>query len=195
MGVNFGDPRRFVDPTVHTHNPIFFELASLNALNDSIFARFGTSFGAFEWMPTNLQMRTNEFARAIGSMMADEFGDAPLVGLKDPRFCFTLPIWRRALRSLGYAISYVVTHRSPHAVLASNQVVNGLPAETNFRLVALSDLLSRRFLEGETGVVHVSYEDLTAAPESTCAALASALRMVPSTAASAAIDQSLTHHR
>ena len=196
MGVNFGDPGRFVDPTVHTHNPIFFELASLNALNDAIFARFGTSFGAFDWLPTVADLsRVLEFAKPIGRLMADEFGDVPLVGLKDPRFCFTLPIWQRALRSLGYAVSYVDCHRRAEAVFASNSKVNGLPDGTNYRLVALSELLPKALLSPEDDVTHVAYEHLVSAPEQTCAELAASLRLTPSTAASAAIDQTLTHHR
>lgn len=197
MGVNFGDPSHFVDPTVHTHNPIFFELAGLNSVNDAIFTRFETSFAAFDWMPTAAELsKVGEFTKPIGRLMAEEFGDAPLVGLKDPRFCFTLPIWQRALKSLGYAISYVVMRRSPHAVLASNQNINGLPPETNFRLVALSDLLPRAFLRDATDVAHVSYEELVAGPVETCSALAVALRLDARSApaAGAAIDRSLVHN-
>lgn len=193
MGVNFGDPKHFVDPTVYTHNPIFFELASLNALNDAIFAKLGTSFGAFDWLPTTAELsKVREFTKPISRLISEEFGDAPLIGLKDPRFCFTLPIWQRALTSLGYAISYVVTHRSPHAVLASNQKLNGLPPEVNFRLVALSDLLPQRFLANEADVTHVSYESLIEAPAASCAALCNSLRLDGGLAA-AAIDPSLAH--
>lgn len=198
MGVNFGDPRRFVDPVVHKHNPIFFELTSLNELNDAIFAKFGTSFGAFDWMPTAAELsRVREFNKPIARLMAEEFGASPLVGLKDPRFCFTLPIWQRALTSLGYEISYVVTHRSPHAVLSSNQTLNGLSPEANFRLVALSDLLPRRFLINEADVTHVAYEGLIEFPADTCTTLACAIGLDSGSAetASAAIDPSLAHQR
>lgn len=194
MGVNFGDPARFVDPAVHTHNPIFFELVSLNALNDAIFDRFGTSFGAFDWIPDRPHLlKTRDLDGPIARFMADEFGDADLVGLKDPRFCFTLPIWQRALTSLGYAISYVVSHRSAEAVFASNRKVNGLPAEANFRLVTLCDLLPKTFLKSETDVAHVTYEELIASPLPTCKSLATALRLDGADSASKVIDADLRH--
>ena len=44
LGVDFGNHDRFVDPKVHVFNPIFFELQSLNNLNDEIFAYFSNIF-------------------------------------------------------------------------------------------------------------------------------------------------------
>jgi len=43
-GISFGNPDHFLNPDICQHNPIFFELAELNALNDEVFALFGKQF-------------------------------------------------------------------------------------------------------------------------------------------------------
>jgi hypothetical protein len=51
LGVNFGSSEHFVDPEKNTHNPIFFELAALNALNDQVFGWFGRRYSDFDFLP------------------------------------------------------------------------------------------------------------------------------------------------
>src|SRR4249919_25842 len=47
LGVDFGDPKDFVDPETNKHNPIFFELTDLNRLNNEILASLGFNFANF----------------------------------------------------------------------------------------------------------------------------------------------------
>ena len=51
LGFYFGEPERFVDPVTHPWNPIFFELQSLNDLNDEIAQALGANFLDFDWFP------------------------------------------------------------------------------------------------------------------------------------------------
>ena len=51
LGVYFGDPAKFVDPEQQKHNPIFFELSSLNRINDEIFQYFLKNWSDFDWIP------------------------------------------------------------------------------------------------------------------------------------------------
>ena len=60
LGVDFGSHDRFVDPGVHVFNPIFFELQSLNDLNDEIFGYFSVRYTDFNWMP-----REGDFDEAV----------------------------------------------------------------------------------------------------------------------------------
>src|SRR6185312_2247106 len=60
LGVDFGDRERFVDPEIHRHNPIFFELQSLNHLNDAILAELGFKYADFDYFPDLAQPDANE---------------------------------------------------------------------------------------------------------------------------------------
>lgn len=169
LGLDFGSHDRFVDQKVHTHNPIFFELQSLNDLNDELFAHFSKKFTDFDWVPTEADFTNSvisKFESAIEKFINDEFGRSSYIGLKDPRFCFTLPLWDTVLRRLGFHITYVLCKRSGNSTFISNKVENKYSSDINFRIVVQSTLLARYFLREKTHVV-VSYERLIDEPEST----------------------------
>ena len=95
LGVDFGNHDRFVDPKVHVFNPIFFELQSLNNLNDEIFAYFSKKFTNFDLVPGEGDFGNEviaKFEKKITEFIDDEFSKSKTIGLKDTRFCFTLPI-------------------------------------------------------------------------------------------------------
>ncbi len=166
LGVNFGCHERFVDVQTHTYNPIFFELQSLNALNDEIFAYFSKVFYNFDWLPVESDFDDNVinyFAQKITTFIEQEFTAKETIGLKDPRFCFTLPIWDAVLKRLGYNISYVLARRQSGSVFESNIILNNASSAYNFRLVAQTTLLARQHLVGKTNVT-VDYENLLADP-------------------------------
>jgi hypothetical protein len=121
-GFDFGDPRHFVDTEVHKHNPIFFELEWVNRLNDELLAAVGAEFktGCPPEASAYESPRLDEFARRAASHIAAEWPNGQRIGLKDPRFCFTLPLWRRVLSGMGYQVALVWSLRSPAATIASN---------------------------------------------------------------------------
>lgn len=163
LGVDFGDYTRFVDPSVHQFNPIFFELQSLNNLNDDIFKYFSKEYAEFNWLPMEKDFNEEvvfEFENKIINLIESEFEkESPLIGLKDPRFCFTLPLWDEILKKNGFIVRYLLTQRNSSAVFASNKKENKFSSETNFRLVALSVLLARRFLK-QKKFTTVRYENV-----------------------------------
>jgi hypothetical protein len=162
LGVNFGSSEHFVDPEKNTHNPIFFELAALNALNDQVFGWFGRRYSDFDFLPLRGdfdQKMVVRFLPLCEQLIQSEFGEAPLVGLKDPRFCFLLPLWQMALDQLGYKVRCVRVERALDAVVASNARVNSTwSPEHNLRIASLSSLACAYFLDGQDAI-KVNYDD------------------------------------
>jgi GT2 family glycosyltransferase len=167
LGVDFGNHDRFVDPKVHTYNPIFFELQSLNNLNDEIFAHFSKTFFNFDWVPNESVFDNaviKKFEKKIIEFIDGEFSKSGTIGLKDTRFCFTLPIWDVVLKRLGFDVRYVLSQRFANSVFVSNKIANQSSSELNFRIVVQSTLLARHYLEAKKHVI-VRYEDLLADPD------------------------------
>ena len=167
LGVDFGNHDRFVDPQVHAFNPIFFELQSLNNLNDEIFAYFSKNFTNFDWVPDEGDFGNAviaKFEKKIAEFIDEEFSKSETIGLKDTRFCFTLPIWDVVLKRLGFDVHYVLTQRFANSVFVSNKIENKFSSEANFRIVVQSTLLARHYVEGKKHVI-VRYEDLLADPD------------------------------
>ncbi|HVY16857.1 MAG TPA: hypothetical protein VHB27_16665 [Rhodopila sp.] len=67
------------------------------------------------------------FQAASARLLAEEFGDAPLFVLKDPRLCMTFPAWLPVIRGAGIDISVLLVVRHPVEVVRSLSVRNNLP--------------------------------------------------------------------
>ncbi len=59
------------------------------------------------------------FIRLAINMLRSEYGNAPLIVLKDPRLCLFVDAWDEALVKAGYSIRYVLMLRPPIEVAAS----------------------------------------------------------------------------
>lgn len=55
----------------------------------------------------------------IARIIASEYGDAPLILIKDPRICRFVPLYESVLAASGIEPLYVITQRNPLAVIAS----------------------------------------------------------------------------
>lgn len=124
-------PRTLMAPAAD--NPRgFWESQVVMALNDVLLAEAGSS-----WSDWRRLRRTPDPAAArdrIIRAMADEFGDAETVVLKDPRMCRLFPAWRTALEQAGYRPLIVTPLRSPSEVAASLQARNPISREQGLRL-------------------------------------------------------------
>lgn len=180
-GIDFGDPADFVDPAVNLHNPVFFELVELNDLNDRMMERLGWRYSDFNALPLQEDFDSSladefepEVARLIG-----RFGDAPSFGLKDPRFCFTLPLWVGLLSRLGVRVRILRTRRDPAAVASSNARLSpDRGIEYGRRIAALSDAAASYFLRD---IAHetVRFEDLRGGGTDAIGSLAAIASMDP----------------
>ncbi|MHB1271861.1 MAG: sulfotransferase [Rhodanobacter sp.] len=163
LGVYFGQPEQFIDPGKFQYNPMFFELASLNALNESIITGFGHRYEDFDFLPSWEDFDEATVQRSSAAclkLVESELAPARLIGLKDPRFCFTLPVWVRVLKGAGYKVRCVQVIRSADAVIASNQHVNShWTLGHNTRIANLSVMAGSFFAKDEERIV-VDYQAL-----------------------------------
>ncbi len=194
--IHFGDPAHFLDTAVHGHNPNFFEMEWVNQVNNLAVEAMGSVYSD-DFLPVEsdfddaaldgLKVRIAEQVRA-------EFGDAPHIGLKDPRFCFTFPLWQRVLEGMGYAVSAVITLRSEAACRRSNVALEAKWADdrTWSRFYLQSLLGARHFTRGLPTVV-IDYDRLMADPAGYAATLN--LPGVNLAEATAKLDPALVHQR
>ncbi|HEX7914834.1 MAG TPA: hypothetical protein VF497_03680 [Rudaea sp.] len=150
LGLEFGDSSTFVSPEENSHNPIFFEQVELNSINDEILAELGGSFIACDVVPAQPDFTDElctKFRSRVSTFLADTYSGSARIGLKDPRFCFTLPLWRSLLREFGFELRCVITRRANEAVVASNAQVNRvLELEHNRRIAVLSSWAASYFV-------------------------------------------------
>lgn len=199
LGFSFGDPKRFVDPSVHRWNPRFFELQSLNDLNNEIAEALGYDYLSFGWLPLKRDYQpslTKMFDPTIQQFLRTEFKAKTRIALKDPRFCLTLPIWHSVLTSFGYRVRYVWSVRDLSSCLTSNRSLDESSSTRSERLVTLSSYLAAYFLDGKDYYL-ADYDAFVDEPGTCAQELADWLGVSGTRVRSAAmtIRPALRHHR
>ena len=99
----------------------YFESQLLYELHEEIFADAGVTWQDLLPPPPDW-FRSGHAARFVDRLckaVLEEFGDAPLMVLKDPRVCRLVPLWTRVFQRLGVAPCYVIAVRHPLEVAAS----------------------------------------------------------------------------
>ena len=97
------EPQRMID----LHNHIFSTV-------DSAWADWGEIDGGWFRSPS-----AERFAHEIAQFLLDEFADAPLFVVKEPRLCRLLPLWIRAAEIARIELRSVLAIRHPGAVVSS----------------------------------------------------------------------------
>jgi hypothetical protein len=104
----------------------FNESWSIVHFNESIFREIGLTWDSIE--PTGKQILKESFKKRFYSNCLDCLranfpesakNESESIVLKDPRFCRTFPIWKKALLDLRYEIKVVIPLRSPVDVMHS----------------------------------------------------------------------------
>src|SRR5206468_8497995 len=116
----FTAPRTMLPPSAVNERG-FWESERVNALNDELMAKLGTTWHGLESIDfahmAAADLRAwQERAQAV---LAEEFplGSKPLI--KDPRLCRLLPLWRPALNNLCAESVFAITLRNPIEVAQS----------------------------------------------------------------------------
>jgi hypothetical protein len=121
-------PRNLLPPQLD--NPKgFWESSVLVTLNDDILAAGGSDWQdwrAFDPARIDPPARLALHARAR-SALADEFGDASLPIVKDPRMCRLMPFWSSVFKEAEWSVRPVLPLRSPLEVALSLNRRNGIP--------------------------------------------------------------------
>lgn len=99
----------------------YFESAPIVRLNDEILNAAGSHWS--DWRPLApswwLSPRFTEFRQRARALLEQEYGEATLIGLKDPRMCRLLPLWRQVLEEAGFDLLCIHIHRHPTEVATS----------------------------------------------------------------------------
>jgi hypothetical protein len=134
--------------------------------------------------------RRQQIVAQIAGLITDDFGDAPLFVLKDPRLCRLLPLYLDALASLDIDARIVVPYRHPGAVAASLFARDAI-AHGYAMLLWLCHVLDAEHASRGLPRYFVSYEAMLDDWHSATASIARSLSLtwpVPASAAAAAID-------
>jgi hypothetical protein len=114
----------------------YFESDTLMHLNDAILASAGSSWD--DWRAVNpdwlLSAEAEEFEEKAAAALAQEFGAARLIAVKDPRICRITPFWTRAFNRTGYAVHVILPVRSPLEVASSLRLRHGFPTSKGLLL-------------------------------------------------------------
>lgn len=138
-----------------------WESTRIVELNDRILLACGSKWD--DWGPLNIEISLGErkgaFEEDIARAVAEEFGDQPLIVLKDPRISRLVPLYVAVLKGMGYELEFFHVLRDPQAVAAALKERNGIKE-------ILGKLLWMRYqLEAEKATrgarrAFFSYEDL-----------------------------------
>ncbi|MGH6762974.1 MAG: sulfotransferase family protein [Phyllobacterium sp.] len=151
----------------------FWEPARLVDLHDRMLAECGSRWD--DWRKFDLTALGAEriafYKSELKRLILEEYEDAPLFVLKDPRICRFVPLYEEVLSEIGVECRFVLTCRNPLAVMASLHKRDGM-AEANAALIWLRHVLDavaatqgrrRAFLSYETllddctgSIVHLS---------------------------------------
>jgi hypothetical protein len=139
----------------------YFESQRLYELHEELLAEMATSWSDVSPPPAGF-LRSPSAARWVERLAAavvEEFGDAPLFVLKDPRICRLVPLWTRVLERLGAEPGWVVLVRNPIETAASLRREHEIDERVGMLLWLDHVLRAERDTRGQRRVV-MTYESL-----------------------------------
>lgn len=199
FGIDFGSDQHFIQGG---HNPIFFELKWINDANNQLIQALGHCYTDF-FLPTEQDWEGGRFTfyeQDLKAKILQEWGESPLIGLKDPRFSLTFPVWQRVLTDLGYNLNVILAFRSPSSFLKSNQSLflnwEGWDVDRHLRFWLQLNLAATYFTR-DLPVYFLSYEDLMLNPRPEIEKLAEHFQIDRTfiDRAAAVIDPAHFHHQ
>lgn len=138
-----------------------WEPGRLVQLHDQMLAEAGSSWDdwrRFNFASLSFDSQTH-YKAEIRRLLEEEYGDAPLFVLKEPRICRLVPIYLQALRELEVAVRPIVAFRNPLSVAASLRARDGMN-EAQSLLYWLRHVLDAEAATRELPRAFTSYETL-----------------------------------
>lgn len=114
----------------------FWESEAAQQFDDRVLAELGSAWDdprPLAW-PLLPPARLDALRAEAASILVEEYGDAPLVVLKEPRMARLMPLWRPALAVAGLAPRVVMPVRNPLEVAASLEARDGIGLASAARL-------------------------------------------------------------
>lgn len=154
-------PPRTLLPQAKDNPKGFWESAELMKFHDRILASSGSRWNDWEefnpdWLDSVV---AEQFMDLLPSLIEQEFGDARLLLLKDPRMCRFVPFWLKALERLDISPKVVVPLRGPGEVARSLQVRNGF-GPSRAMLMWLRHVLDAESSTRQAARSFIHYDDL-----------------------------------
>lgn len=128
LGVEFSE--HLIEPA--EDNPKgFFEHADVWPIDHRLLHELGLIWDDVLTLPEDWQQTpaVEEAQRAAHAVLRRDFAGAALAGIKDPRMCRLVPVWRRWIEQEGFAPCAVLAIRRPDEVIASLVKRDHLPVE------------------------------------------------------------------
>ncbi len=154
-------PDRLVAARLGMNPKGYWETEAVNHLDARLLQYLGGTWDRVDFdLPTSGPI-VEEFLADARELLTTEYGNAPLILIKDPRICVVAPLWHRALRDNGYRPAYVVPVRNSLEVARSLEahgdkaVADGLALWLTYmqRIEAFVD-------SGNVDFTHASYPEL-----------------------------------
>lgn len=172
----------------------FFENQQIVNFNEQLLISLGLSWSSWQRLPDGWQSLLDASEKeAAAALIDEEFGDARLICIKDPRMCRLFPIWSEVLSEKEFDVFLVFSTRGLSEVSASLQHRDGMSPEQAEALWARYNLDALHNSEGAAGV-HVSYRDLLSDAESTLSRVSHLVGEKLEIADKGFVDSTLRHH-
>lgn len=171
-------PKDLLAPMPGVNDVGFFEPSRIVVVHEEMLASAGSSWHDVSPLPETWfrSPAARAFAQRLKATYLEEYGDAPLTVLKDPRVCRFLPLWQEILASLGVTPVIVIPFRHPVEVAASLTHRDGF-ASRKSQILWLEHLLLAEYSSRGFSRAFVSYEELLADPRGTLTRLANDLAL------------------
>jgi len=139
----------------------FFESDRLFELHEELLAELRTHWRDISPLPSGFASSPegSRWTRRLAKAVDEEFGDAPLLVLKDPRICRLVPLWERVLSRKRIRPAYILAVRNPLDVAASLRAEHDIDESTGLLLWLDHVLRAERDTRGRPRVV-ITYERL-----------------------------------
>jgi len=127
LGVNFG--RDLLPPMLGVNDKGFWEDREVLQAHEDLLSSLGRSWYDLislpdNWMNSNAAIR---FRKVVQELIEVKFEHISLLGLKDPRMCLFLPLWKEMLDKMHISYVAVVVERNPLEIALSLFRRDGLP--------------------------------------------------------------------
>jgi hypothetical protein len=139
----------------------YWESTALMQFNNDVLESAGTSWSDWDqfnpaWLDSTA---ARQFIERLPRLLEQEFADAPLFLVKDPRICRVLPLWRRVMQDMDMAPRFVVPVRHPFEVASSLEARDDFGRNRSY-LIWLRHMLDAEHDSRDCQRVFVNYADM-----------------------------------
>lgn len=197
FGIDLGDEKDFLQAD---HNPIFFELNWVIQLNDNLINALGHNYTDY-FLPLEKDFKTLDILKLEQKLqfcIQQEWGEKSPIGIKDPRFSITFPVWEKVLTKT-HQLNIIFAFRNPAGFLKSNRSLfskwNDWDDARHLDFW-LQMNLSAVYFTRHFQIYYLNYDHLMQNPLAEVSKLANFFNLDRSleTYAAAAVDRSYYHH-